>query len=150
MSASIHTGLPRVALSSAAVHRLLFAFVCLVWGTTWLALKVGVATVPPGVFSGLRWTIAGMVLIGWRWWRGWAPRINLNHVGRLVLVSMLLVTINAAVMLYGLRHVGSGLAGVISSALTPISLLAFGVAFGQERFTGRQLGAMALGVAGIL
>jgi hypothetical protein len=52
-------------------------------------------------------------------------------------------------MLYGLRHVGSGLAAVISSALTPISLLGFSVALGQEQFNRRQVAAIALGVIGI-
>jgi drug/metabolite transporter (DMT)-like permease len=142
--------MPRLALSSATVHRLLFAFVCLVWGTNWLAMKIGVAAVPPGIFSGTRWTTAGLVLLLWRWSRGYPPRLNLRIAGRLVLVSVLLVAFNAIIMLYSLRHVGSGLASVVNSALTPISLLGFAVALGQERFSLRQAGAMALGVAGIL
>jgi drug/metabolite transporter (DMT)-like permease len=150
MSASQHFAMPRVALSSAAVHRLLFAFVCVVWGTNWLAMKTGVAVVPPGVFSGLRWTTAGVVLLLWRWSRGEPPRLNLRIAGRLLLVSVLLVAFNAVINLYSLRHVGSGLASVINSALTPISLLGFAVALGQERFSARQAWAIALGVAGIM
>jgi drug/metabolite transporter (DMT)-like permease len=132
------------------VHRLLFAFVCLVWGTNWLAMKTGIAVVPPGIFSGTRWTTAGLVLLLWRWSRGDAPRLNLRIAGRLVLVSMLLITFNAVILLYGLRYVGTGLASVVNAALTPISLLGFSVALGQERFNARQAGAIALGVVGIL
>jgi drug/metabolite transporter (DMT)-like permease len=150
MSASQHVAMPRIALSSAAMHRLLFIFVCLVWGTNWLAMKTGVAVVPPGVFSGTRWATAGLVLLGWRWWRGSAPRLNPRTALRLILVSVLLVSFNAVILLYGMRHVGTGLASVVNSALTPISLLGFAVAFGQERFRWQQLGAIALGVAGIL
>jgi drug/metabolite transporter (DMT)-like permease len=102
------------------------------------------------MFSGRRWSRAGVLLRGWRWSRGFPPRINPNHLGRLLLVSLLLITVNAVIMLYGLRHVGSGLAGVISSALTPISLVGFGVAFGQERLTARQGGAIGVGIVGIL
>jgi drug/metabolite transporter (DMT)-like permease len=150
MSASQPLVLPRVRLSSATVHRLLFAFVCVIWGTNWLAMKIGVAQVPPGIFSGLRWTTAGMVLLGWRWSRGYRPRINLRLAWRLLLVSVLLVAFNAVINLYSLRHVDSGLASVINAALTPISLLGFAVALGQERFNAWQIGAIALGVAGIL
>jgi drug/metabolite transporter (DMT)-like permease len=149
MSASQLLAVPRVRLSDASVHRLLFVFVCLVWGTNWLAMKVGVSVVPPALFSGLRWTTAGSVLLLWRWSRGWPVRVNLRLLPRLVLVSLLLVTFNAIVMLYGLRHVGSGLAGVVNSALTPIALLGFSVLLGFERFALRQLGAIGLGVAGI-
>jgi drug/metabolite transporter (DMT)-like permease len=52
-------------------------------------------------------------------------------------------------MLYSLRLVGSGLAAVISCALSPLSLLGFAVALGQERLNRRIVAAMALGVGGI-
>ena len=57
-------------LSPAARLRAMFAFICLIWGTTWLAMKIGIATVPPGVFAGLRWLTAGLILLLWLRWRG--------------------------------------------------------------------------------
>ena len=54
------------AVSMAARQRALFAVLCFVWGTTWLAMKVGIAVVPPGVFAGTRWTTAGLMLLLWR------------------------------------------------------------------------------------
>jgi drug/metabolite transporter (DMT)-like permease len=150
MSASQHFAMPRLAVSPAVVQRLLFAFVCLVWGSNWLAMKFGIAVVPPGVFSGTRWATAGLLLVLWRWWRGAPPRINPRSFPRLLLVSLMLVTVNAPVLLYSLLYVGSGLASVINSALTPISLLGFAVVLGQERFRLRQAGAIGLGIAGIL
>ena len=140
----------RAALPTSALQRALFAILCLVWGTTWLALKAGVTTVPPAFFSGTRWTAAGLILLLWRWARGHPVGVNRRMAGRLLVVAALMVALNATIMLYGLRHVGSGLAAVISSALTPISLLGFSVAVGQEQFNPRQVGAIALGVAGIL
>jgi drug/metabolite transporter (DMT)-like permease len=122
---------------------------CLIWGSNWLALKIGTGAVPPGFFSGVRWTVAGLLLLAWRWWRGQDNRVSRRLIGRLLLVSFLMVGLNALIQNYGLRLVSSGLAAVISSALTPISLLGFGVALGQERFTRRQGAAIALGVCGI-
>jgi drug/metabolite transporter (DMT)-like permease len=127
----------------------LFAVMCLIWGSNWLALKIGTGAVPPGFFSGVRWTVAGLLLLAWRWWRGQDNRVSRRLIGRLLLVSFLMVGLNALIQNYGLRLVSSGLAAVISSALTPISLLGFGVALGQERFTRRQGAAIALGVCGI-
>ncbi|HEY5299360.1 MAG TPA: EamA family transporter, partial [Acetobacteraceae bacterium] len=69
--------------------------------------------------------------------------------GRLILCSVLLVSANQVVQLYGLRYVTAGLAAVLSSALTPIGLLGFAVLLGQEKFRWQQGVAMALGVAGI-
>jgi drug/metabolite transporter (DMT)-like permease len=137
-------------VSLIARQRALFVVMCLIWGSNWLALKIGTGAVPPGFFSGVRWTVAGLLLLGWRWWRGQDNRVSRRLIGRLLLVSFLMVGLNALIQNYGLRLVSSGLAAVISSALTPISLLGFGVALGQERFTARQGAAIALGVCGIV
>ncbi len=128
----------------------MFVFICFVWGTTWLAMKIGIATVSPGVFAGLRWSLAGAILLGIRWFRGQRVMPPPRLIPRLVFVSVLLITLNQVIQLYGLKTITAGLAAVISSALTPIALLVFSVAFGQERFSTRQLGAIGVGVLGVL
>jgi drug/metabolite transporter (DMT)-like permease len=140
----------RLRARRAAYQRILFVVLCLVWGTTWIAFKAGAMAVPPGFFSGTRWTTAGVLLLAWRWARGQRITFPPRFAGRLFLVALLMIALNAVIMLYGLRFVGSGLAAVINAALTPIALLGFGVAAGQEQFNPRQLGAIALGVAGIV
>jgi drug/metabolite transporter (DMT)-like permease len=135
--------------SGSHAQRGMFAFICFVWGTTWLAMKVGIASVTPGVFAGLRWTVAGAVLLLILRLRGERVRPPLRFVPRLTFVSVLLITLNQVIQLYGLKYITAGLAAVISSALTPISLLGFAVAFGQERFTKRQIAALATGALGV-
>jgi drug/metabolite transporter (DMT)-like permease len=128
----------------------MFLVLCLVWGTTWLAMKVGVASVPPGIFAGTRWTVAGLALVAWRIGRGQSVRVPFRLRGRLLLVAILMIGLNQVIQLYGLRFVPAGLAAVLSSALTPISLLGFSVILGQEWFRWKQAAAIGLGVAGIL
>src|SRR5271163_2340125 len=125
-----------------APQRAMFLVLCFVWGTTWLAMKVGVATVPPGVFAGTRWTAAGLALLAWRLARGAPVRVPFRLRLRLVLVAVLMVSLNQVIQLYGLRFVPAGLAAVLSSALTPISLLGFSVMLGQERFRWREVAAI--------
>ncbi len=131
-------------------QRLLFAFLCFVWGVNWVAMKVGVTAVPPGFFSGTRWAFAGAALLLWRYVTGETMRIPWRLLPRLFWLSQILITINVFIMLYGLRYVSSGLASVLSSALTPLALLGFSVMFGQERFNRRQVAAIGVGVAGML
>lgn len=137
-------------LSPLARQRAMFVFICFVWGTTWLAMKIGISTVPPGVFAGLRWTIAGTVLLAALRFKGERVLPPPRLWGRLVGVSVLLITLNQVIQMYGLLHITAGLGAVISSALTPIFLLGFSVALGQERFTWSQAGAIGLGVAGVV
>jgi drug/metabolite transporter (DMT)-like permease len=138
-----------MAGSTVVAQRGMFALICFVWGTTWLAMKVGIAVVSPGVFAGLRWSVAGSVLLLFLRARGERIAPPPRLVPRLVFVSVLLITLNQVIQLYGLKYITAGLAAVISSALTPIALLGFAAAFGQEHFTKRQIGALALGVAGV-
>lgn len=139
-----------MALSTTARQRLLFAILCLVWGTTFLALKAGVTVVPPGIFSGLRWTVAGAVLLAFRAARGQPVRVSLLVAGRVLWIGAVMVSLNSVIMLYGLRYTPSGLGSVVSSAFTPITLLGFAVALGQERFTRRHLYGLLVGSAGIV
>jgi drug/metabolite transporter (DMT)-like permease len=60
----------RLPVSFASRQRAHFTVLCFVWGTTWLAMKIGIAIVPPGLFAGTRWTTAGLMLLLWRWARG--------------------------------------------------------------------------------
>lgn len=128
----------------------MFGILCVVWGTTWLALKVGALAVPPGLFAGTRWTVAGLVLLLWRHSRGHSIRPGMRLLRRLAVVAVLMISLNAVLNQYSLRYVDSGLAAVINAAMTPLSLLGFSVAVGQERFSLRQAAAMALGICGIL
>ncbi len=103
----------------------MFVFICFVWGTTWLAMKIGIATVSPGIFAGLRWSIAGAMILAFRRFRGQRVMPPPRLIPRLVFVSIVLITLNQVIQLYGLKYITAGLGAVISSALTPIALLVF-------------------------
>ncbi len=128
----------------------MFVFICFIWGTTWLAMKIGIQTVSPGVFAGLRWSIAGLILLGLRGFRGQRILPPPRLLPRLLFVSIMLITLNQIIQLYGLMYITAGLAAVISSALTPIALLGFSVALGQERFNSRQFAAILIGIVGVM
>lgn len=127
----------------------MFAALCLLWGMTWMAMKTGAAAVPPALFGGLRWSAAGLIMLTALRLRS-PVRLPWHMAGRIAVVAVLLITINQLCMLYSLRVVGSGLAAVINCALSPLTLVGFAVAVGQERLTRRISIAMALGVFGIL
>jgi drug/metabolite transporter (DMT)-like permease len=143
-------GPPRMSLSPSARHRVLFLILCFVWGTTWIAMKVGAARVAPEIFAGTRWTVAGLALIAFRLVRGETVTIRPRAIGRTLAVALLMISLNQVIALYSLRHTTAGLGAVITSALMPVSLLGFSVISGQETFSLRQAGAIALGVVGIL
>ncbi|MGH7107493.1 MAG: DMT family transporter [Acetobacteraceae bacterium] len=131
---------------------LLFAAICLIWGTTWAATKLGVDAVPPMLFAGTRFVAAGCVVLAWEWTprarRGrMVPRADLP---RLLVSALLLIPLTYAPLYWGLRVIPSGLAAVLNSALTPLIMLLLGVALGEDRFTARQGVAIGIGVCGLV
>jgi len=139
-----------MSLSPSARQRVLFLILCFVWGTTWIAMKVGTTHVPPEIFAGTRWTVAGLALIAVGLVRGETVTIRTSAIGRTLAVALLMISLNQVIALYSLRHTTAGLGAVITSALMPVSLLGFSVMSGQETFSLRQAGAIALGILGIL
>src|SRR5499427_10486288 len=53
---------------------LAFAAIYLVWGSTYLAIRYAVETIPPLVTAGIRHTVAGSILLAWACARGFRPK----------------------------------------------------------------------------
>jgi drug/metabolite transporter (DMT)-like permease len=127
----------------------LFTLMCLIWGATWLAMKLGVASVSPIFFAGTRFVVAGLVLLLFAWSRGETRRLDRPEIGRLVLVQLLMVVLTYAPLFWGIRHVPSGLTAVLDLALMPVSLLGFGIALGEEHWSLGRAAALGFGFAGL-
>lgn len=127
----------------------LFALMCLIWGSTWLAMKFGVASVPAVFYGGTRFNLAGSALLLFAWLRGEVRRLGQHELGRLVLVQLLMVVLTYAPLFWAIRHIPSGLTGVLNLALVPVSLLGFGIALGEERWNLGRAAALGFGCAGL-
>ncbi len=69
----------------------LFAAICLIWGGTWLAVKVGIQSVPPVFFAGTRFLAAGAILLLISWLRNETRRLEPREVARLMIICLLMV-----------------------------------------------------------
>ena len=127
-----------------------FALMCLIWGSTWIAMKVGVAAVPPVLFVGTRFVAAGALLVGYLVWSGERWPFRRQDLSRLLLVTLLMVCAAYALIFWGTVHVSSGLAAVIDLSFLPVALLALSVLFREECFDGRRAAAIGFGVLGLV
>jgi drug/metabolite transporter (DMT)-like permease len=127
----------------------LFALMCLIWGATWLAMKLGVATVPPVFFGGTRFLVAGLLLLLLAALLSETKRLGRQELGRLMLVQMLMVVLTYGPLFWGILHVPSGLTAVLDLTLMPVSLLGFGIALGEERWSLGRAMALGFGFAGL-
>jgi drug/metabolite transporter (DMT)-like permease len=132
-----------VSLSRAARERGLFLLLCVIWGSTWLALKIGATTVPPGLFSGTRWIVAGGTLLLWLGLRGERVRVRADLLPRLIAVGLLMISLNAVLMMYGLRLVLPQTAPSLLPRTAAFGIAAFGLrmtGFGAKLSSGVRPG----------
>jgi drug/metabolite transporter (DMT)-like permease len=128
----------------------LFIVMSLIWGTTWIAAKAGISVVPPWLFSGTRFVVAGTLMLAALRWQGPWPRVARRDLPRLVAVTFLIVTATYGFLFWGAVFVSSGLAAVLDLAFIPISLFAIGLLLSEEAFNLiRSLGVLC-GVLGIV
>lgn len=123
--------------------------ICIVWGTTYLAIRIGVSDLPPMLFAGLRWIIAGIlmtILLNLRHYK--LP--GLKDLKHLAIVGILLLGIANGLVVVAEQWLPSGLTALI------LSTLPFWVV-GMEYFLPERpkinlliISGLALGTAGVV
>jgi drug/metabolite transporter (DMT)-like permease len=123
--------------------------VCLIWGTTYLAIRVALETIPPALIGGIRFLIAGVVLAAILAARG--ERLpGRAHWGGLLIVGVLLIGVGNGMVVVAEQWVPSGIAAVVI-ATTPFWMATVEALIpGGERFSRRTLTGMGIGFSGIL
>jgi len=125
---------------------LAFAAIYLVWGSTYLAIRYAVETIPPLVAAGIRHTIAGGVLLAWACARGYRPRRE-HWVAGLVL-GALFFFVGHGTLHWAEQHVASGLAALLI-ATEPMFILVLAWLSGQQRISRISALGLAFGVVGV-
>lgn len=90
-----------------------FAVVCIVWGTTYLAIRVAVRTIPPFLLTGARFVIAGLILFAFARLRGDVIPRTKPVIAELLLVGLLMVGIGNLSVVWAEQWVPSGFAALL-------------------------------------
>jgi len=132
--------------SSRAGVILALVSVYLVWGSTYLAMRIGLTGFAPFLMAGTRFTIAGGLLMAVLLARG-ASLPTAKQWGGAAIVGVLLLTGGNGGVVYAEQTVGSGLAALALAIVPLLTALLAGV-WGQWP-TGREWVGLAVGFAGI-
>ena len=123
--------------------------VALVWGTTFLGIRIAVESIPPWFVAGIRQFIAGIILfviliftkkLKWIGWKNFGDQI--------ILSSLMLIMANGMTTVAE-KHLTSSLASLISST-SPLVVFVLSLFFSLQKFTIRGLIGVLLGFSGIL
>ncbi len=151
---SVPTTPPSPRLGPAAVVSTRLAFVvwlclCAIWGSTWLAIKLGLRDLPPLTFAGIRFAIGAVILFG----IVWAKRARLPRTAGewrlLAYTGGLTITLNYALVFWGEQYINSGLAAVLSAMVPLFGLPMAHRYLSTERLTPPKIIGVLLGLGGV-
>jgi drug/metabolite transporter (DMT)-like permease len=128
---------------------LAFAIIYFVWGSTYLAIRVGVSEMPPFLMAGLRFTAAGLALYAWMRITGVASPSGREWRSAMVLGALMFL-IDYACLFWAEQRIPSGLSAVIL-ALIPVCITILEIAVVRtQRLTMRLALGLLLGIAGVV
>lgn len=123
-----------------------FATVYLVWGSTYLAIRFAVETLPPFTMIGIRFFAAGLILTGWMYGRG--ERASLVHWRTASVISALMLVGGTGVLAWAEQTVPSGIAALIV-AFVPLWIVIISALRGTRPSPATLVG-LALGLLGLV
>ena len=129
--------------------RLVWLLLCLIWGSTWLFIKIGLEDLPPLTFAGIRFVIASIILlllIGVR--RVPFPRRR-RDLMLLALTGILSFSLNYGLVFWGEQYISSGLAALLQSMLPAFGLIIAHYYLPGEPMTVPRIAGVIMGVIGV-
>jgi drug/metabolite transporter (DMT)-like permease len=123
--------------------------VCVVWGTTYLAIHIALETIPVALLAGLRWFIAGAILAAM------LPLIGqrlppLRMWGSIAVIGFLMAVVGNGGVVWAQQYVASGLAAVIVAMVPFWTVIVEAFLRDGERVSKRTLIGLAMGFLGII
>ena len=127
---------------------LAFSIIYFVWGSTFLAIRIGVRDVPPFMLAAMRFVIAGLVLYGWMMARGERSPSAREWISACVL-AILIFVIDYGLLFWSEQRVPSGIAAVMMATIPAFMALSEIILLRTQKLTLRLSVALAIGIFGV-
>ncbi|NOT47872.1 MAG: DMT family transporter, partial [Acidobacteria bacterium] len=128
---------------------LVWLILCLIWGTTWIFIKVGLQDLPPITFAAARFILAVLLLLP----LVASGKLPLPRTGRewnlIALTGFLQFSINYSLVFWSEVYISSGLAAVLQATITVFGLLLAWIFLPSERITKLKIFAVVVGILGV-
>jgi drug/metabolite transporter (DMT)-like permease len=131
-------------------YRLVAAFfaIYVIWGSTFLAIRVAVLLVPPWFCAGVRFFTAGTILFLFAKLRG-TKGPTLREWRSLAIIGVLMFSGTYGALFWGEQYVPSGITSVLEATLPLMTILLEVFVLRQQRFRWRAMVAVAVGFSGV-
>jgi drug/metabolite transporter (DMT)-like permease len=127
---------------------LAFAIIYFVWGSTFLAIRVGVREVPPFLLAAMRFLVAGLILYGWTIVRG-EHSPSRRQWASVSLLALLIFVLDYGLLFWAERRIPSGVAAVMMATIPAFMALSEIIFLRTQRLTIRLALALSIGLGGV-
>src|SRR5438094_2660474 len=127
---------------------LAFAIIYFVWGSTFLAIRVGVREVPPFLLAAMRFLVAGLILDGWMIAQGERSPSGRQWMSAFLL-ALLIFVLDYGLLFWAEQRVPSGIAAVMMATIPVFMALAEIILLRTQRVTVRLALALLIGIGGV-
>ncbi len=127
---------------------LAFTVIYLVWGSTFLAIRIGVREVPPFLLAAMRFVAAGLVLSVWMRARGERSPTRPQWASTLLLALLIFVG-DYGLVFWAEQRVPSGLTAVMMATIPVFMAVLEIILLRTQRLTLRLFLALAIGLGGV-
>jgi drug/metabolite transporter (DMT)-like permease len=127
---------------------LAFAAVYLIWGSTYLAIRFAIETLPPFLMAAMRFLIAGVILFAWARFHGERVSSSIGQWGRALIIGALLLLCGNGGVTWAEKFVASGLAALLIAS-EPLWVVILNWALTHKRPNGKVILGVLIGLAGV-
>ena len=128
---------------------LVWLILCLIWGTTWLFIKIGLEDLPPITFAASRFILAVLILAPLIAVMGFRLPRTASEWRLVALTGILQFSVNYSLVFWSEQYITSGLAAVLQAMITVFGLLWAWIFLPAERITKRKIIAVVMGIIGV-
>jgi len=127
---------------------LAFAIIYFVWGSTFLAIRIGLHEVPPFLLAAMRFLAAGIVLYGWNIARGESSP-TARQWASVCLIAALIFDLDYGLLFWAEQRVPSGIAAVMLAIIPAFMALSEIIFLKTQKLTVRLAVALLIGLGGV-
>jgi drug/metabolite transporter (DMT)-like permease len=140
--------LPVAKAESRAGAYFAYAAICVIWGTTFVAIRVAIETIPTLLVSGLRFVAAGLILLFVAVLMGARFPSKAYEWRAQIISGILMSAIGNTLVVYAEHVISSGLAALLAATI-PIWMALLQAILGMTPLTRRKSVGLALGFGGV-
>ena len=136
-------------MSKTTKAYLAFFFICIAWGTTYLAIRIAVMHYPPFLFAGIRQIISGVIMGAIAFIIYKKVDLTSSTIKHNMLVGFLMITLGNGVVSYAEKYIPSGVAALICSTMPMNAVIINLIASKDEKMNWLIGIGMALAFCGV-